>query len=208
MTENATHGGGDTGATGAEGVEASQAFQVKQSFDAEVAAIRDSHNLNEEGKQAAIAEAYVGAEQRYNAAIEKEEQEAAGRVAAAEQALFKLTTGSHADYRAALDRAEYAGFGDPPEVEQQKLTRMLDRATLVGDEKQAMAVFHIAVERGMEDLVTRYLEKRPEKAELADRLIKAQESEQRVKQATGWAKSYPIRKPPELNSVVAGRARR
>src|SRR5215217_5775297 len=135
---------------GAEGVEASAAFSVKQAFDAEVAAIRDSHHLNEEGKQAAIVEAYVGAEKRYNEAIERQESEATDRVVAAEQALFKLSSG-HADYRAALDRAEYAGFGEPSEVQRAELTRMLDRATLVGDEKQAMAVFHIAVERGMED---------------------------------------------------------
>ena len=188
---------------GGEGVEASAAFGVKQAFDAEVAAIRDSHHLNEEGKQAAIAEAYVGAEQRYNEAIERQESEATDRVVAAEQALFRMTSG-HADYRAALDRAEYAGFAEPSEVQRAELTRMLDRATLVGDEKQAMAVFHVAVERGNEDLINRYLEVRPEKAKLAARLMEAQQSEERVKRATGWARSYPIRRPPELNSVQAG----
>jgi hypothetical protein len=208
MTESTSMYGAESAPdTGGEEVQNSAAFGIKQSFDSELEAIRNSHSLNEEGKVAAIAEAYVGAEKRYNAAIEQEEQEAAERVAAAEKDLFKLTTG-HADYRAALDRAEYAGFGEPTEVRDQELTRMLDRAALVGDETQAMAVFHIAVERGQNDLIERYLETRPEKAKLADRLMKARDSQERVRQATGWARSFPLRKPPELNSAVASRARR
>lgn len=200
MTQNAMYSGTDTGG---EEVQNSAAFSVKQSFDAELAALRDSHTLNEEGKQAAIAEAYTRATERYNEAIEREEREAADRVVAAEQALFKLTSG-HADYRAALDRAEYAGFGESSEVQRAELTRMLDRATLVGDEKQALAVFHVAVERGNEDLINRYLERRPEKEKLAARLMEAQESEERVKKATGWARGFPIRTPPELDGVRPG----
>jgi hypothetical protein len=46
----------------------------------------------------------------------------------------------------------------------------------------------------------RYLERRPEKADLAARLLEAQESEERVKNATGWARAYPIRRPPELKN--------
>jgi hypothetical protein len=75
-------------------------------------------------------------------------------------------------------------------------------------ERTALAIFHLAVERGNEDLIKHYLEVRPEKAKLADKLMKAQESQERVKQATGWARSFPIRKPPELNSAVASRAGR
>jgi hypothetical protein len=202
MTDDASHAGA-TDSRG-EALEPTAAHGVKQAFDVELEVIRNSHHLNEEGKQAAIAEAYVGAEKRYQEAIVREESEATERVVAAEDALFKLTSG-HADYRAALDRAEYAGFGEPTEIRDQELTKMLDRATLVGDEKQAMAIFHIAVERGSEDLINRYLERRPEKAQLAQRLMEAQESEQRVREATGWARSYPIRKPPELNSAVASR---
>jgi len=199
MTESASYGADSGGDSGGEGLEPTAALGVKQSFDAELEAIRNSHHLNEEGKQAAIVEAYAGAEKRYNEAIETQERAATGRVVAAEEALFKITSG-HADYRAALDRAEYAGFGEPSEVQRQELTRMLDRATLVGDEKQVMAVFHIAVERGMEDLINRYLEIRPEKARLAAKLMEAQESEERVKRATGWARAYPIRRPSELNN--------
>src|SRR5215212_10735800 len=91
MTESTSmYSGSDAGG---EGVEASAALSVKQALDAEVAAIRDSHTLNEEGKQAAIAEAYVGAEKRYHEAIEREESEATDRIVAAEQALFKLSSG-------------------------------------------------------------------------------------------------------------------
>jgi hypothetical protein len=199
MTESTGHTSGSAIGPDGKAVEASAAFGVKKSFEAEVEAIRQSHSLNDEGKQAAIEKAYTRAHNRYNEAIERQEAEATQRVVAAEEALFKISSG-HADYRAALDRAEYVGFGESSEVRQVELTRMMDRATLVGDERQAMAVFHVAVERGLGDLINRYLEVRPEKAKLADRLMKVQESEKRVKNALGWARSFPIRQPPELNA--------
>lgn len=189
--------------TGAEGVAAEQPQStetgaIKTSLDSTLAAIRESAETDQ-AKAEAITRAYDQAEQRYEQAIQRAETTAAERVQKAEQDLFKVSSG-HGEYRAAYNEAAFAGFGESREVWEAELGRMLERAEKTGDARMADAIFQLAVEQGFDELGEKYLARRPDKQKKVAGLTVALEDQKRVEQETGWARSYPLRRPHEYDS--------
>jgi hypothetical protein len=160
---------------------------VKQQLDAELEAIRESENPDPREKRQA-------------------EATAAERVRAAELDLFKVSSG-HAEFRAAYNEAAFAGFGEPREVWEAELDRMLARAETTADEKMADAIFMLSIEEGFDAIGEKYLARRPDKQKRVGALTVALEEQKRVNSEIGWARGFPLRRPHEYDERLSDKER-
>jgi hypothetical protein len=72
-------------------------------------------------------------------------------------------------FRQSYRDAAFRVFGMEPE----NLERILDRAERIGDEQLAQAIYHEAVERGMDDVANRYRAERPDAEQRWERYVSA-----------------------------------
>jgi hypothetical protein len=189
-------------------------MEIKRELDRKLEQIRSNRDLTDEAKRRLIAEAWENLSTRYTEAIESAERKALEKVSKAEREVMRIRypaiasdsekASVRASYRGAYDTTYYAvSFIDDPEQREWELARMLSRADLTGDPELADAIFHIALENDASSVVESYLSTRPEQRKRLDALSAAREEAAAVEQELSGAKMFPLRKPPELNTVGA-----
>jgi hypothetical protein len=189
----------------------SPTLQIKRDLDNKLEQIRSDRDLSAEAKSRYIAEAYEDASRRYTEAIESAERAATEKVSKAEREVMQIRyplaasdaekASVRASYRGAYDMAYYsATLEENQELVERELVRLLERAERSGDPELADAVFHVALERGVESVTESYLATRPEQRRRVEALQAANEEAASVEQELSGAKMYPLRRPPELNT--------
>jgi len=184
-------------------------IKVRREFDREVEKIRGYADLTPEAKARRMAEAYERAEADYRQAIEDQEREAAQKVARAEKKVLGMRlpmSASDAEaetfrmsYRDAYEKAHYAGYlEENPQATQEELARLLQQADNSGDSQLADAGFHVATLKGIREVADAYLESRPAQKRVWEEFVAAKREEEEIKNELGWARSFPLQRPPEL----------
>ena len=146
--------------------------EILNQRNAEVAQIRGFVDLTEEAKQRRIAEVNERTQQEYRQAREDQERERAERLERSKRAVFRVpipATASdaeeaqiHAAYRSAYNDVYYATASLESSGEaEDELERHLAQAERSGDKLLAAAVYHRAIDLGVQSVVDAYLSSRP-----------------------------------------------
>jgi hypothetical protein len=179
--------------------------QILSARNAEVAKIRGFVDLTDEAKQRRIAEVTERANTAYAEAKEAERRGREERLRSAQRAVFGVVDDAsatateraqiHAAYRHASSEFRWAAMESEPSGTTEGLLDFLDRAERSGDTLMAKAVFHYGVDNGLQPIVDRYLEDRPEENRRWERYTKAVEEDRAAKDVTAL-----------LNSALTSRA--
>lgn len=185
-----------TGRTGSE----REALAIKSEFSRDVERIRADSQLSDAGKEAAIARAYVTAQEALGRMQAQQEADAKRRVRALEREIFGLYGAADASesisYRDAQDRAAAL----PDDGEQQAL-RLLHQAERSGDRHLAKAIVQRALEARWAQVLNAYADEHPgsepKLQELVDIYVGLPGSES-LARLLGRAMAYELPKPAEL----------
>ena len=166
-------------------------IEILNRRNAEVQKIRGFADLTQEAKERRIAEVSENARQAYQEALQAQKQDRAARLEKSKAAVFRVPIPPdateaekaqiHASYRAALNDAHYAFIMSDNPVEE--LERLLTQAERSGDELLARAVYHRAVDGGVQSVVDSYLTARPSENRIWERYT---EAHQEVSQASSF----------------------
>lgn len=184
-------------------------LQIKQELDRELGKIRANRDLSEEAKRRMITELYEAAEKRYREAIAEQERTLSERVGRLEKDVMGVRYPMAASeatkemirmsYRDAYDKAHYAGHLEDPQVAEEELMALLERADSSDDPQLADAVYHVATRKGLRNVADTYLEKRPTEKQRWEKYVVARQEADNVERQIGHAAMFGLMKPPELD---------
>jgi hypothetical protein len=152
--------------------------------DRAIAEINGYVDLTQEAKDRRINEVREWAQREYAHSRELEKRQREERLASTKRAVFSVPTGNmaseaeaatiHAAFRAAFSDVKAATQGPrSPQEAEQTLTEILDQAERTGNALLARAVYHRAIDLGVQKVVDRYLEGRPKEAKAWQRYTEA-----------------------------------
>ncbi|KHL19584.1 hypothetical protein CLV56_2825 [Mumia flava] len=170
-------------------------------FDETVEGIRRDRALSDEGRRVRMAQAYLEAADKIDAARTKHEAAVADRRRKLEASLFgsqgSADPSSAISYRDALDRVDALPRGEQGERQSSKL---FDRAVMTGDEQLQRALLFRGWREGWDDVVNGYIAQRPgaqdSLRELGGLIEAADSREGRL----GITAAFRVPKPTELGS--------
>jgi hypothetical protein len=171
-------------------------MEIIKQRNAEVERIRGYGDLTPEAKERRIAEVQTRAQAEYQEAIASREREIAQRVEKAEKELFRFrypplaSEAEKAQLRAlrrqAYDEVSFAAtLSEHPIEIDEKLEGFLERAERTGDEELALAVFHIATEKGSRKVTDAYLAGRPQEKQRWEEYVAARGEAERSRGIEG-----------------------
>lgn len=145
-----------------------KALDAIAAYQTQAKAIRNDANLNDTGRQTALARAYIRARDTAADAQATEEHTTTTRRTTLEREIFGITGTADANtaisYRDAQDRA--ASIANQRDAE-----RLISQAQLSGDTHLAKAVAHRALQENWTDILTTYANSTPGLADKIQQLI-------------------------------------
>jgi hypothetical protein len=155
----------------------------KRHLGRRVEEIRSNRDLNEAAKQRMISEAHDEAARRHGELVSEREEAAERERLELERSVFKLSYPKSAAterdrevYRQGYRDAAFRGWN----MGASDLERVLSWAERVGDSQLAQAVYHEAVERGIDSVADSYRAVRPDAKKRWERYVAARRASESV----------------------------